>query len=115
MDHRQPGAGLLERNGLLLKVRVLEVNDDEFRDLVEAAHLIGEMQQHPGWIVWRNHLTRRIDAKKREMLAGKESLEAYRYLAGWIEAMEYAVDSTGELAKWRDREAKRRKEAKAAT
>lgn len=89
------------------------MTDDEYRELVEAVHLVEEMMRHPGFMVWSNFLNRRVNAKKREMLAGFDSLDAYRYCAGWIEAMEYALDSTGELKKRRDREAAKRNEAKA--
>ncbi len=90
------------------------MTEDEYRDLIERAHHVQELQRHPGWEVWQQHLARRVDAKKREMLGGFDSLEAYRYCAGWIEGCEAALDATGALERQRDREAERRKEAKAA-
>lgn len=89
------------------------MTDDEFRDLIEKAHQLQELQHHEGWAIWNNHVHRRIDAKKREMLAGKDTLEAYRYTAGMIEGMQYALDALGELERQKQREAARREEAKA--
>lgn len=91
------------------------MTDDQYRDLIESAHQLSELQMHPGWAVWNNHLHRRIEAKKREMLAGKDTLEAYRYTAGWIEGCQYALDATGELERQVKRENERRQETKTAT
>jgi len=90
------------------------VDDLEYRDLIERAHLLKELQNHPGWSVWHDHVRRRIDAKQREMLAGRDSLEAYRYTAGWIEGMAYALDALGELDRQVKREAEKRKTLKTA-
>lgn len=89
------------------------MTDDDYRDLIERAHQVRELQHQPGWGVWGQHVARRVDAKKREMLAGKDSLEAYRYTAGWIEGAQYALDAIGELERQQKREAERRAEAKA--
>ena len=90
------------------------MNDDTYRDLIERAHDLRELTLHPGWAVWNNHLHRRIMAKQREMLAGKDTLEAYRHTAGWIEGMEYALGVLSELERQIQRERDRRKEAKTA-
>lgn len=91
------------------------MTDEEYRDLIERAHNIRELQLTPGWETWNNHLHRRLEAKRREMLAGKDTLEAYRYTAGWIEGCAYALDALGELERQVKREQAQRQEAKAET
>jgi hypothetical protein len=74
------------------------LTDDELRDLVEDAHLLREFTKDPGYSVWVNSCQRRIEAKKREMIAGiPETVEAYRHTAGWIEGAEYVLGAMHDL------------------
>ncbi len=87
------------------------MTDDEYRDLIEQAHLLRELQKTDGYKVWSLHCARRVEAKKREMIGGvPKTVEAYRYTAGWIEGAEYALDALPQLDEKVTRERDRRKD-----
>jgi hypothetical protein len=87
------------------------VTDDDLRDLVEQAHLLREFTKDPGYSAWENACKRRIEAKRREMIAGTpRTIEEYRYTAGWIEGAEYALGVLGDLETRIDRERESRKQ-----
>lgn len=87
------------------------MTDDELRELVEMQHLVTELEKTAGWQTWKQLCDRRIEAKKREMIAGvPETVEAYRYTAGWIEGAEFVLDASAAL----DRKIKRARESTAA-
>lgn len=66
---------------------------EEAHELIELRHQLQELMSTPGWQVWRDQCQARINAKEREILAGLETLEDYRYNAGWIEGARFVLDA----------------------
>lgn len=87
------------------------MTDDDLRELVEQAHLLREFRKDPGYSVWENSCRHRVEAKRREMIAGKpRTIEEYRYTAGWIEGAEFALGALEHLEDRISREREARKQ-----
>ena len=67
-------------------------DDAELRQLIEFAHQIQELQQHPGWRPFRDYLLTRTAAIQRRLVLGNfSSMEEYKDKAGWLRGITDAV------------------------
>lgn len=73
--------------------------DDALRLLIERHHLIVEMQQTPGWALWRDYLAAEAGGYQRRLLYGqhKEMLD-YQRDAGVLHGIRIALDADQRLA-----------------
>ena len=77
------------------------MNDDALRALVEQAHQINELTQHPGWDVLLDYLrfSEGALAKRQVQLlqGGAKTFDDYQRRIGFIEGVQYAIDAPERL------------------
>ena len=89
------------------------MTDDEFRALVEQAHQVSELRQHPGWAVYSDYLNWVVMAPLKQKVLndnGVTNIEEYRRLAGFLSGVHRALGVADELGKQVKNERDRRRE-----
>ena len=73
--------------------------DDYLRELLEKQHLIREMQETPGWALWRDFLAAEQEGYQRRLLAGRHGdMLEYKRDAGFCQGIRFALGASEELA-----------------
>lgn len=66
--------------------------------VVEAAHRIRKIQEHPDWQVLENEVKRQIDGARQFLLNGyAKSMEDYYSRSGWIQGAEFVLYTADRL------------------
>ena len=72
--------------------------DDALRELIERHHLILQMQEAPGWGLWKDYLAAHAGHYQNRLLYGKHStIEDYRYDAGVLQGIRLALGADEKL------------------
>jgi hypothetical protein len=74
------------------------VEDKELRDLIERAHRVAQLTQHPGWPEFYDYLVSvSMSAQNRLCDGYVTSMEEYNRLVGKIEGIREAIFATDKL------------------
>ncbi len=69
-------------------------DDLELRQMVEWAHSVHEMMQHPGWAAYQDFLYSEIAAMQGRIQSGSlDTLEAYKFWTGKIQGITQAINT----------------------
>ncbi len=72
--------------------------DDALRELLEREHLILEMQNTPGWELWRDYVAALAAGYQNRLLKGKHTdLIEYKYDAGVVEGIRICLGASEQL------------------
>lgn len=70
------------------------MNDEDFRALIEQAHQLGELTNHPGWAVLVDYMEVRMRGDKLKILNGNcRDLDDYRKTAGFLVGAHAVMDA----------------------
>jgi len=70
----------------------------DLRALIERAHQIESMTQHPGWSYYRDYLIHLTTGTQRYVLDGRcKNLDEYRDKTGFIKGIQEAIDAPAKL------------------
>ena len=88
----------------------MSLTEDEYRALVEQAHQVYELTQHPGWEVFLDYLRfsdGALAARQVQLLKGAaRTWEDYQHRTGFIAGVQYAIDAPERLEQQRTNAAK---------
>jgi len=78
----------------------LEGLDEQYeRALLEKAHRIAQLSQHPGWAEYCDYLVRLTEGLQLRILEGKcRSFDEYKEMTGRVAGMRKAMKAPDELA-----------------
>lgn len=72
----------------------IAMTENEFRELIERQHLLHELSLHEGWGIYVDYVIDRMAKKQRALVGGRlDSMEDYKFEAGWMEGAQYALDA----------------------
>lgn len=72
--------------------------DDALRELLEREHLILQMQETPGWALWKDFVAALAAGYQNRLLRGRHAdLQEYKYDAGVVEGIRLALGASEDL------------------
>ena len=72
--------------------------EDELRRLIERAHQIEMLTQHPGWSFFRDYLIHMTTTTQRYVLDGRcKSFDEYAAKTGYVRGIQEAIEAPGKL------------------
>lgn len=70
------------------------MDQKEARAIVERAHLISDLANHPSWSVLVSYVNETARAKQHIVLnSGCKDIEDYRRQTGWLEGVAFVMDA----------------------